>query len=187
MGQESDNGSTGGARGRAGQAAGEAARRLTELWERLPPDVREPLTRLVERLPSYLRVAWGLARDPRLTHRQKLGVYAGGLYNLSPIDAVPGIIPILGQLDDYAALLLGIRKTLRACEPDIRREHLDRHGLSEELLDRDIADIRRVAGIIAGGVARAAWGGIRESGKAWYEMGRSAARRLGGNREETGE
>jgi uncharacterized membrane protein YkvA (DUF1232 family) len=159
-------------------AAEEAGRRLKELWERLPQDVREPLTRLVERLPSYLRLAWGLARDPTLSHRQKLGVYAGGLYNLSPIDAVPGIIPILGQLDDYAALLLGIRKTLRACEPDVRRRHLDVCKLTEDTLDSDIAAIRRVAGLITGRVARAAWAPIRDSGRAWYQMGRGLVRKL---------
>jgi uncharacterized membrane protein YkvA (DUF1232 family) len=136
---------------------------------------------LVERLPSYIRLAWDLARDARLSHRQKLGVYAGGLYNLSPVDAVPGIIPVLGQLDDYGALLLGIRKTLRSCEPSLRREHLQRHRLTEEVLDQDLADIRRVAGLIAGGAAKVAWGGVRDSGRAWYRMGRSLARRLGGD------
>jgi uncharacterized membrane protein YkvA (DUF1232 family) len=140
--------------------------------------VRAPLTRLLERLPSYLRLAWNLVRDPALSHRQKIGVYAGGLYNLSPIDAVPGIIPILGQLDDYAALLLGVRKTLRACEPETRRRHLDACRLTEETLDGDIAAIRHVAGLITGKVARAAWAPIRDSGRAWYQMSRSLFQKL---------
>jgi uncharacterized membrane protein YkvA (DUF1232 family) len=148
------------------------------MWERLPENVREPLTQLVGRLPSYLRLGWNLARDPRLSHRQKLGIYAGGLYNLSPIDAVPGIIPILGQLDDYAALLLGIRKTLRACEPQHRREHLEDCGLTEAALGEDLDAIRSVAGIISRGVASAAWRGIRDSSRAWYRMGRDLAQRF---------
>jgi len=159
-------------------AAQEAARHLKELWERLPPEVREPLTQLAQRLPSYLRLAWNLVRDPALSHAQKIGVYAGGLYNLSPIDAVPGIIPILGQLDDYAALLLGIRKTLRACDAETRRRHLDACHLTEADLDGDIAAIRRVAGLITGKVARAAWAPIRDSGRAWYQMGRGLVQKL---------
>lgn len=159
-------------------ATEEAGRRLRELWERLPLEVRDPLVQLAGRLPSYIRLAWNLARDPELTHRQKLGVYAGGLYNLSPIDAVPGIIPILGQLDDYAALLLGIRKTLRACEPEVRARHLAACNCTEARLDGDIAAIRRVAGLITGKVAKAAWTPIRDSGKAWYQMGQNLVRKL---------
>jgi uncharacterized membrane protein YkvA (DUF1232 family) len=169
--------------GAPGPAAGpsateEAGRRLKDLWERLPPEMRALLTRLVGRLPSYVRLAWNLVRDPELTHRQKLGVYAGGLYNLSPIDAVPGIIPILGQLDDYAALLLGIRTTLRACDPEVRRRHLAACNCTEERLDEDIVAIRRVAGLITGKVARAAWTPIRDSGRAWYQMGQNLVRKL---------
>ena len=57
---------------------------------------------LVRRLPGYGRLAWRLARDPRLSRRRRTAVAAAAAYLISPIDLVPGIIPVAGQLDDAA-------------------------------------------------------------------------------------
>ncbi len=70
------------------------------------------------------RVAWLLLRDSRINPLLRYGIPAlVGAYLLLPIDLIPDFIPGLGQLDDLAALWLGLQYFLSACPPDIVAEH----------------------------------------------------------------
>ena len=82
---------------------------------------RHPLVRLagtVARLPRYLYLAQALVRDPAVSVQRKSALAAGLGYAVLPFDILPGIIPIVGQLDDLGALLLGIRQALRGLAPE---------------------------------------------------------------------
>src|SRR5262249_36300720 len=71
-----------------------------------------PLARLggtIARLPRYLRLAKELFADPAIPPARKAALGAGIFYVALPLDLIPGIVPILGQLDDLAALLLGLK------------------------------------------------------------------------------
>ena len=108
----------------------------------------EPLRQLggtVGRLPRYLNLAQALMRDPAVSGRRKAALGAGLAYAVSPVDLVPGIIPVVGQLDDLTALLLGIRTALHGCPPASADAHLSRVGLSPTALDQDLAIVRRAA------------------------------------------
>jgi uncharacterized membrane protein YkvA (DUF1232 family) len=108
----------------------------------------EPLRQLgatLARLPRYLNLAQALVRDPAISRQRKAALGAGLIYTVSPIDLVPGIIPVVGQLDDLTALLLGIRTALHGCPPAEANRHLARVGLSSAALDEDLATVRRVA------------------------------------------
>ena len=96
---------------------------------------------MVMRLPRYGRLAYRLARDERLPAKQRATVGAGAAYVLSPIDPVPGFIPVLGQLDCLAVVLYSLRRVLRAAPPEIVNEHLAATGLSIEELDSDLRTI----------------------------------------------
>ena len=122
---------------------------------------RHPLVRLagvVARLPRYLNLAQALARDPTVSRQHKSALALGIGYAVSPIDLIPGIIPVVGQLDDLAALLLGIRQALRGCPEEVAAAHLARVGLSQTALDADLRTVA-VAGVWL--VARAASLGVR--------------------------
>lgn len=109
---------------------------------------RHPVARLagvVTRLPRYLKLALGLARDSRVPGGAKVALAAGIGYVAMPVDLVPGIIPVAGQLDDLAALLLALRQAVRASPAEVAREHLDRTGLSEGALDADLRTLAVVA------------------------------------------
>ena len=123
------------------------------------PGEPSPLARLGEtigRLPRYLVLAADLMRDPKLGRWRKAGLAASLAYVASPIDFVPGIIPVAGQLDDLAALLLGIRNALRGCSPATAKGHLKKARLTSEDIERDLATVRIAAGWIAGRIGSVA-------------------------------
>jgi uncharacterized membrane protein YkvA (DUF1232 family) len=53
------------------------------------------------------KLAWKLFRDPNVSPWLKFGLPIIGLiYLISPIDILPDVIPVLGQMDDVAVLML---------------------------------------------------------------------------------
>jgi len=71
------------------------------------------------------RLAWRLFRDQRVPLWTKLIPSGALVYVLSPIDFIPAaVVPGLGQLDDIAVLLLGIKFFIELAPPDVVREHL---------------------------------------------------------------
>ena len=99
----------------------------------------------VRRLPRYLALGVNLARDGRVPAGAKTAVGFGGAYAVSPIDLVPGIIPVAGQLDDMVVVLLALRQAVRACPPSLAAEHLARAGVTAEDFDQDLAACRATA------------------------------------------
>src|SRR5688572_14746864 len=71
----------------------------------------------VRRLPRYIFLGTNLVRDDRVPARVKAMLAVGGVYAISPIDLVPGIIPVAGQLDDLVVVLVALRAAIRACPP----------------------------------------------------------------------
>jgi uncharacterized membrane protein YkvA (DUF1232 family) len=70
------------------------------------------------------RLIWRLLGDRRVATATKLVVPAlAGAYLLWPIDLLPDVLPVLGQLDDLALLLLGANLFIQLCPPEIVREH----------------------------------------------------------------
>ena len=124
---------------------------------------------VVTRVPRYMRLGWLLLREPRIPTRGKAAL-AGALgYAISPIDPLPGFIPIIGQLDDLAILLLGLRSALASAPPEVAHAHLAAAGLSFGTLDRDLTTVRATGvwlaergGAQASRAANAALGGALE-------------------------
>ncbi|HET9435378.1 MAG TPA: DUF1232 domain-containing protein [Candidatus Limnocylindrales bacterium] len=119
--------------------------------------VAHPAKRLgavIGRVPRYVRLGRALLADPTLSRGRKVAIGAGLAYLASPIDLVPGIIPLFGQLDDLAAVLVALRFGLRGCRPEAADAHLRAAGLTRDVLDEDLAAVRAAAGWAARGVAR---------------------------------
>jgi uncharacterized membrane protein YkvA (DUF1232 family) len=89
------------------------------------PDVLPLLNRiqLVRLLWRNGRLAWRLLRDPRTPLLPKLILGAAIVYAFSPLDLVPDIIPVLGQMDDLAVLGLGIEMFFKNVPGWLRAEH----------------------------------------------------------------
>ena len=120
---------------------------------------------LLRRLPAYARLAWSLGRDSRLSGSRRAAVVGAAAYLASPIDLVPGIIPVAGQLDDAAVALLGLRFALRGLPIAERQAHLDTAGLVAADLDDDLRTVR----------LGAAWL-LRRGGRIGLRAGRGLAR-----------
>ncbi|CAN5129883.1 hypothetical protein BH18CHL2_BH18CHL2_03110 [soil metagenome] len=112
---------------------------------RRPSDIGSAID-AVRKLPTYARLVWGLARDARVPATQKL-VLAGVIgYLLMPLDLIPDFIPVLGQLDDVAVLLLGLDLFIRVAPKEVVDEHLARIERGRDDLTRDMAQVQSLLG-----------------------------------------
>ena len=107
-------------------------------------NLKQDLWPVLKRMPAYARLIRLLASDPRLSGKQKTKLAAGFGYMVSPIDLVPGFIPVLGQLDDVLAVLLLLRSVLRSSPREIVEPYLIQTELTRELIDDDISTSARV-------------------------------------------
>ena len=99
--------------------------------------IKEELVPVLKRSPQYTKLIVALLRDPSLSTYQK-GILLSGLgYSVSPIDLVPGIIPVAGQLDDLVVILAALNKVLEA-NPKAAEKHLKNTGLSREVISGDL-------------------------------------------------
>ncbi len=133
------------------------------------PFPRERVAATLRRMPAYLKLAWRLARDPLLSRTRRGAVVAAAGYLASPVDLVPGVIPVLGQLDDIAVGLAAIKFALAGLDTDRRREHLAAVGLEDVHLTHDLRTV----------VATSAWlvrAGARTTGRIARHGGQIALR-----------
>jgi uncharacterized membrane protein YkvA (DUF1232 family) len=107
------------------------------------PFPRDRFAATIRRMPRYAKLAWRLGRDPLLSRARRAAVVAAAGYIVSPIDAVPDVIPVLGRLDDIAVVLAALRFAMAGLDSQRRREHLDAVGLQ----DGDIAEDLRTLGV----------------------------------------
>ncbi|OGN85664.1 MAG: hypothetical protein A2082_06725 [Chloroflexi bacterium GWC2_70_10] len=136
-----------------------------------PADLGEAIE-LVKQLPAYARLAWDLLRDPRVPAEQKLILAAVGAYVLMPLDIIPDFIPVLGQVDDVAVVLLGLRWFIRAAPEEVVSEHLARIGRNDDDMRRDLEQAQRLLG--------------ESFAKVRQEFDRMLARKRGSERDEQG-
>ena len=80
---------------------------------------------LVGTLFSELRLAWRLMREPRVPLFAKVVPVLAVLYVLSPLDFIPDVVPVLGQLDDLGILILSMKLFLRLCPTSVAAFHGD--------------------------------------------------------------
>lgn len=144
------------------------------------PFPRSAWDTLASHAAGYLRLTLALLRDPAVGRHRRAALLAAAAYFASPIDLVPGIIPVFGQLDDLAVAMLAIRLALNALEPHRRQAHLAAAGLSDETLREDIT----AAATIGGWAARTGGRLGLRAGRATLRLGADAGRKtlhLGGD------
>jgi len=81
--------------------------------------------RLLRHLPKFLKLFGRLAIDARVSPMAKLVLAAIVIYVILPADLVPDFLIGVGQLDDLAVVLGGLKLFLRLCPEAVVAEHLD--------------------------------------------------------------
>jgi uncharacterized membrane protein YkvA (DUF1232 family) len=73
-------------------------------------------------LKRDILAVWIAARDPRVPWYVKALALAVAAYALSPIDLIPDFIPVLGYIDDFIIVPLGILLVVRLIPPQLMNE-----------------------------------------------------------------
>jgi uncharacterized membrane protein YkvA (DUF1232 family) len=79
---------------------------------------------LLTHLPSFAKLFSRLIKDPRVSTSSKLIVAGILAYVILPLDFLPDFLIGVGQIDDIAVILGGLKLFLRLCPPDVVQEHL---------------------------------------------------------------
>jgi uncharacterized membrane protein YkvA (DUF1232 family) len=88
------------------------------------PDDDSALLVWVQDAVRQLRLAWRLFWDQRVPLWTKLIPPVALGYVLFPFDIITDLAPGLGQLDDIAVVLIGLKLFIELSPPDVVREHL---------------------------------------------------------------
>jgi uncharacterized membrane protein YkvA (DUF1232 family) len=82
---------------------------------KLVPDKLKPILR-------DAKVLWIAARDPRTPRKAKVMMGLVATYALSPIDIIPDFVPLIGWLDDFIIVPIGIRYAMKLIPKDLLAE-----------------------------------------------------------------
>ncbi len=85
-----------------------------------------------------IRLVSALMADPRVPLQAKAVPGLAAAYLISPLDLIPAFIPVLGQLDDLAVMLLAVQTFKRMVPAELLAEHQRRLGIAtgHPIIDR---------------------------------------------------
>ena len=73
---------------------------------------------------AEIKLVWQLMFDGRVPFYLKIIPFIVALYLLSPLDLIPGFIPVIGQLDDFGLLLIGLSTFIRLAPAEVIDDYL---------------------------------------------------------------
>ncbi|HVG46334.1 MAG TPA: YkvA family protein, partial [Longimicrobium sp.] len=78
---------------------------------------------LVREIPHFLRLLWGLARDPRVSKADKAIVVGAIAYAALPADLIPDWIPGLGEIEDVFLVAMALSRLLSHAGEEVLMDH----------------------------------------------------------------
>ena len=90
---------------------------------------------------AELRLAWRLMREPRVALVAKALPVLAALYVVSPLDFIPDVLPVLGQMDDLGILILSVKLFLRMCPPAAASFHAEAITSGRRFVPMNPADV----------------------------------------------
>jgi uncharacterized membrane protein YkvA (DUF1232 family) len=91
-----------------------------------------PEGNILREVVQQIKLVYRLMLDPRVHPLAKL-IPVGVVAYVLTGGVIPDLIPVLGQMDDAAIIMLGVRLFFEVAPPDVVREHLKRlaHPLTD--------------------------------------------------------
>jgi uncharacterized membrane protein YkvA (DUF1232 family) len=103
---------------------GQPEEKMMNLESTLTPKSRQP--GFWREIWQQLRLVYYLIRDPQVPIYLKILPFTAVLYALFPFDLLPDLAPVIGQLDDITALLVGAKIFIELAPPDIVARHMQK-------------------------------------------------------------
>jgi uncharacterized membrane protein YkvA (DUF1232 family) len=123
------------------------ARRATVIEEdvesRPRTGARRTVLGTIQQLPNYLRLLYGLLRDPRVSVVDKLLVGGAVAYIIMPIDLIPDFIPFIGEVDDVFLLVTALQRLIANAGRAVLLDHW--LGSATELSDLNLQRVLSAA------------------------------------------
>ncbi|HEX8361620.1 MAG TPA: DUF1232 domain-containing protein [Longimicrobium sp.] len=85
----------------------------------------ETMISVLRDIPHFGRLVYRLARDPRVSKIDKALVVAALAYTAVPADAIPDVIPFLGELDDIVVVAVAVGRLVNNVGIELLMEHWD--------------------------------------------------------------
>lgn len=82
--------------------------------------------RFVSHLPDFVRLFFRLLGDSRVAFMAKALLVASAAYAVSPLDFLPDVMPLLGQVDDLTIFVMACRMFIQLCPREVVEEHIAR-------------------------------------------------------------
>jgi len=95
---------------------------------------RASLKEILRDFPNLVRLLYRLIRDARVSKADKAILAGILLYVINPMDLIPDLLPVLGQIDDAYLVALGFLRLLNRAEPGVVEEHWEGQSDIRELL-----------------------------------------------------
>ena len=127
-------------------------------------DYSKEVLEAVKRLPQYIKLLYKIFKSSELKKSHRLLLYGAIGYVVSPIDLIPGVIPVIGQLDDILVVLTVIYKVISAYRKDKFADLLGECNLSIDIVKNDVEVIKRYTKLLGISTAKIAAHGIKTLG-----------------------
>ena len=90
-----------------------------------------------------MRLVWFLVRDPEVPFYLKVLPLAAFIYVLIPTDFIPDVFPVVGQLDDLTALIVGGKIFIELAPQHVVAEYIQSmrsrgQGLAQESVENGV-------------------------------------------------
>lgn len=82
------------------------------------------VVRFVSHLPSFARLFLRLLADRRVAVMPKALLIGAAIYAVSPLDFLPDMMPLLGQVDDLTIFLMACRGFIQLIPRPLVDEHI---------------------------------------------------------------
>lgn len=76
-------------------------------------------------IPNFLKLLYRLTSDRRVPLREKAILFGAVAYVVSPLDFLPDVIPVLGQIDDLLLIALILQRFMNSVDRRVVLEHWD--------------------------------------------------------------